>query len=237
MWRTGCKQHQSRSGCPSLQFHGCPFLRRCLRHRRIVEGLTNAMIGTGPANSERPENRAERDHGNERDDRANDDGHDNVEIALAVRRPAYREQGYDRAVLRQAVERAGAHHGYAVQERAVAVGAYRRPSHTRARAGCACPSARRPPHSRPMAGSPLKRARKQGVRLEDGRVITFPYMPRVPDLPPGWRHWSPAEKIEHLLGMSLDRCYEILSWPMTELDPLRLCVDAGVAGRLRDRHQ
>jgi hypothetical protein len=45
-------------------------------------------------------------------------------------------------------------------------------------------------------------------------------MPRVADLPPGWRHLSTAEKIEHLIG--LDRCYEILSWgPVTELDPLR----------------
>jgi hypothetical protein len=79
-----------------------------------------------------------------------------------------------------------------------------------------------------MAGSPLKRARKQGVRLADGSVITFPYMPRVADLPPGWRHRSPAEKIEHLLGMSLDRCYEILSWPMTDLDPFRFSVWAQV---------
>ena len=75
-----------------------------------------------------------------------------------------------------------------------------------------------------MAGSPLKRLRKQGVRLEDGSVIAFPCMPRVAELPPGWRHWSPAEKIEHLLGMSLDRCYEILSWPMTDLDPFRFSV-------------
>jgi hypothetical protein len=70
-----------------------------------------------------------------------------------------------------------------------------------------------------MAGSPLKRARKQGVRLEDGSVIAFPYMPRVADLPPGWRHFSAAQKIEHLIG--LDRCYEILSWPRAGLDPLR----------------
>jgi hypothetical protein len=70
-----------------------------------------------------------------------------------------------------------------------------------------------------MAGSPLKRARKQGIRLEDGSVIAFPYMPRVADLPPGWRRFSAAQKIEHLIG--LDRCYEILSWgPITELDPL-----------------
>jgi hypothetical protein len=75
-----------------------------------------------------------------------------------------------------------------------------------------------------MASSPLKRQRKLGVRAEDGSVIAFPRMPRVADLPPGWRHLSPAEKIEHLLGMSLDRCYEILSWPMTDLDPFRLSV-------------
>ena len=72
-----------------------------------------------------------------------------------------------------------------------------------------------------MAGSPLKRARKQGVRLDDGTIIAFPCMPRVADLPPRWRHFSTAEKIEHLIG--LDRCHEILSWgPITELDPLRL---------------
>jgi hypothetical protein len=41
----------------------------------------------------------------------------------------------------------------------------------------------------PMAGSPLKRARKQGVRLADGSIVAFPYMPRVADLPPGWRHF------------------------------------------------
>jgi hypothetical protein len=72
-----------------------------------------------------------------------------------------------------------------------------------------------------MAGSPLKRQRKLGIRAEDGSVIAFPYMPRVADLPPGWRHFTTAEKIEHLIG--LDRCHDILSWgPITELDPLRL---------------
>jgi hypothetical protein len=50
-------------------------------------------------------------------------------------------------------------------------------------------------------------------------------MPRVSELPPGWRHWSPAEKIEHLLGMTLDDMAEILSWgPIAELDPFRLSV-------------
>jgi hypothetical protein len=72
-----------------------------------------------------------------------------------------------------------------------------------------------------MAGSSLKRARKQDVRLADGSIVAFPYMPRVADLPSGWRHFTTAEKTEHLIG--LDRCDEILSWgPITELDPLRL---------------
>jgi hypothetical protein len=44
-------------------------------------------------------------------------------------------------------------------------------------------------------------------------------MPRVADLPRGWRHFSATEKIEHLIG--LDRCREILSWPLDELDPVR----------------
>jgi hypothetical protein len=71
-----------------------------------------------------------------------------------------------------------------------------------------------------MAGSPLKRARKQGVRLDDGSIIDFPFMPPVADLPAGWRHFSAAQKIEHLIG--LDRCYEILSWgPITHLDLVR----------------
>jgi hypothetical protein len=71
-----------------------------------------------------------------------------------------------------------------------------------------------------MAGSPLKRQRKVGIRREDGSVIAFPRMPRVADLPPGWRHFSPAEKIEHLI--SLDRAAEILTWSPAELDALRL---------------
>ena len=76
-----------------------------------------------------------------------------------------------------------------------------------------------PPHTRAMAGSPLKRQRKLGIRADDGSIIIFPRMPRVVDLPSGWRHFSAAQKIEHLIG--LDRCYEILSLPWAELDPLR----------------
>ena len=66
----------------------------------------------------------------------------------------------------------------------------------------------------------MKRQRKLGVRLDDGSVIVFPRMPHVAALPKGWRHFSAAQKMEHLIG--LDRCYEILSWgSITELDPLR----------------
>lgn len=80
-----------------------------------------------------------------------------------------------------------------------------------------------------MAGSPLKRARKQGIRLDDGTVIAFLYMPRVADLPPGWRHFSTAEKIKHLLGkISLDQARDILSWPRAGLDPLRLSLQVQV---------
>jgi len=90
-----------------------------------------------------------------------------------------------------------------------------------AHGGHACLRAYRLPHARAMAGSPLKRMRKAGVTHPvTGELIPFPYMPRVAELPPGWRHFTTAQKIDHLIG--LDRAAEILSWgPITELDPLR----------------
>jgi hypothetical protein len=97
------------------------------------------------------------------------------------------------------------------------------PPHRRARKR-ACLCTRRPSHTRAMAGSPLKRQRKAGTGADDGSVIAFRYMPRVADLPRGWRHWSPAQKIEHLLGMTLEDMAEILSWPIAELDAFRLSV-------------
>ena len=69
----------------------------------------------------------------------------------------------------------------------------------------------------------MKRMRRNGVTDPvTSELVPFPYMPRVADLPRGWWHWSPAQKIEHLLGMSLDRAHQILTWPVAELDPLRL---------------
>ena len=35
---------------------------------------------------------------------------------------------------------------------------------------------------------------------------------------------GPAEKIERLFDMSLDDLFEIMSWPIGELDPFRLSV-------------
>jgi hypothetical protein len=77
-----------------------------------------------------------------------------------------------------------------------------------------------------MAGSLLKRQRKLGVRTEDGSVIAFPRLtrPRAGLSHAKWRALGPAEKIEHLFGMSLDDLYEIMSWPIGELDPFRLSV-------------
>ena len=82
-----------------------------------------------------------------------------------------------------------------------------------------------------MPGSPLKRHRKLGVRDEDGNVVAFPFLPRVTGAshPPGWRQWSPADKVEHLLGMSLDQMHDVLSWRAAELDPYRLSVQWQVA--------
>jgi hypothetical protein len=53
-----------------------------------------------------------------------------------------------------------------------------------------------------------------------GKLVRLPYMPRVADLPPGWRRFTTAQKIEHLIG--LDRCRAILSWgSISEVGPLR----------------
>ena len=77
-----------------------------------------------------------------------------------------------------------------------------------------------------MAGSPLKRQRKLGVRADDGSVIAFPYLshPRAGLSHAEWRALGPGEKLERLFGISLDDLYEILSWPIGELDPFRLSV-------------
>jgi hypothetical protein len=76
--------------------------------------------------------------------------------------------------------------------------------------GRAAPDARRPPHTR--AGFPLERQRKLGIRDEDGKLVRFPYLRLVNgrNRPRDWRARSPAQKLEFLLGMSLDGFYEIM---------------------------
>jgi hypothetical protein len=78
-----------------------------------------------------------------------------------------------------------------------------------------------------MAGSPLKRQRKAGaVDPVTGELVPFPYLrhPRAGLSNAQWRALSPGEKVERLLNMPLDRAAEILTWLVTELDPLRLSV-------------
>jgi hypothetical protein len=73
--------------------------------------------------------------------------------------------------------------------------------------------------------------RKTGaVDPATGEVVVIPRLPAVTGAsrPPGWNRWSPAEKSEHLLGMSLDRIREYLAWPADGLDPYRLAAQTQV---------
>jgi hypothetical protein len=91
------------------------------------------------------------------------------------------------------------------------------------------------PHTEPIAGSPLKRERKQGIRLDDDSVVAFPRMPRVADLPKDWRHWSPARKIEHLLGMSLAFAAERALQLFGEARPVAFAVGRAIATSSRPK--
>src|SRR5215469_16920330 len=81
-----------------------------------------------------------------------------------------------------------------------------------------------------MASSPMRRLRKTGAVDQDGNVVTIPRLPSVAgaNKPPGWKRWSPAEKVEHLLALSLDRMHDYLSWPADGLDPHRLAAQTQV---------
>jgi hypothetical protein len=107
-------------------------------------------------------------------------------------------------------------------------GGRKAPPHTRAQRACLCTG--RPPHTRPMASSPIRKLRKTGAVDPDGNVVTIPRLPSVTGAhkPPGWNRWSAAEKVEHLLGMSLDRMHDYLSWPADGLDPYRLAAQTQV---------
>jgi len=70
----------------------------------------------------------------------------------------------------------------------------------------------------------MRQLRKTAAVDQDGNVVTIPRLPPVTnaDKPAGWQRWSDAGKIPHLLGLSLDRMYDYLSWPPDNLDPHRL---------------
>jgi hypothetical protein len=78
-----------------------------------------------------------------------------------------------------------------------------------------------------MTGCPIKRARKATAAADGGSsVVAFPRLnhPRAGLSNAKWRALAPAEKLERLFGMSLDDIHEIQSWPIGELDPIRLSV-------------
>ena len=96
----------------------------------------------------------------------------------------------------------------------------------------------------------MRRLRKTGARdPTTGEVIVIPRLPPITgsSKPLGWNRWSAADKIEHLLGLSLDRMAEYLSWPADGLDPYRLAAQTQVirvvtvvgakAGRRRIDHE
>ena len=76
----------------------------------------------------------------------------------------------------------------------------------------------------------MRKLRKTGAIDHDGNVVTIPRLPSVAgsNKPPGWNRWSPAERVEHLLGLSLDRMHDYLSWPADGLDPYRLAAQTQV---------
>ena len=76
----------------------------------------------------------------------------------------------------------------------------------------------------------MRKLRKTGAIDEDGNLVTIPRLPSVTgaNKPPGWNRWSAAEKVQHLLGLSLDRMNDYLSWPADGLDPYRLAAQTQV---------
>lgn len=63
------------------------------------------------------------------------------------------------------------------------------------------------------------------------------FCPTGTNKPAGWQRWRAAEKVEHLLGMNLDRVHDYPGWLPHELDPHSLRAErevGGVAARARD---
>ena len=94
----------------------------------------------------------------------------------------------------------------------------------------ACREDWRRPHTSIMASSPMRKLRKTGAVDQDGSLVTIPRLPSISgaNKPPGWNRRSAAEKVEHLLGLSLERMRDYLSWPPDDLDPYRLAAQTQV---------
>ena len=103
-------------------------------------------------------------------------------------------------------------------------GAPANPDDSQARASHACPVYGHPPHTPAMASSPIRKLRKTRAVDQDGNVVIIPRLPSISgsNKPPSWKRWSPAQKAEHLLGLSLDRNARVPFWPDDDLDPSRL---------------
>jgi hypothetical protein len=77
----------------------------------------------------------------------------------------------------------------------------------------------------------MRRLRKSGaIDPATDQVVVIPRLPSVTgaNRPPGWNRWPADEKVQHLLGLSLDRMREYLSWPADGLDPYRLAAQTQV---------
>jgi|SRR6516164_1749216 len=85
-------------------------------------------------------------------------------------------------------------------------------THTRARETRALPQQPAPAtNSRRWQAPRCESSERPGPQMQTARSCPFRSC-RASSISRPWRHWVPAEKIERLLGMSLDRCCEILSW-------------------------
>lgn len=72
-----------------------------------------------------------------------------------------------------------------------------------------------------MAANPVKRARSSG-----DRIATAPFP--IATKPDDWQLLSIARRIEHNLGLSVDRAHDYLSWPPDKCDAHQLAAQKEV---------
>ena len=103
-----------------------------------------------------------------------------------------------------------------------------------------CHDTRRTPNTQSMAAlHSSEHASKVSVSTTAASSLSLTCHASPISRPPGDIS-STVDKVKHLLGMSLDQAYDILSWPAAELDPRRLSLQvqgAGDAHHLDHRRQ